>query len=263
MSEMTKLEQKDLDKIIEEKVAEVSKNAVLTALRIDIKDRILEGDYMLRVIAKDSMSFSFGISFTNCKVHNVTFDYSDNVFSSIAHFDSCDIYGYFINSKKQRHLRYSSFFRQCNMNEFMHHGYSRYHECEVYPPVPFVCPEEGEFIGYKVVLEFFDPDDEKKYAYRILKLIVPGDARRSSGFEKKCRCSKAMPIELYDLEGNVVKPEGELCSYYNPIDFTYTLGEMAYPDWFDEDRYLECSNGLHFFMSFDEAVDFYNKEVCG
>ena len=98
-NKMIKLEQKDLDAIIEEQVAESSKNAVLTTLRIDIKDRILEGDYMLRVIAKDSMSFSFGISFTNCKVHDVTFDYSDNVFSSIVQFDSCDIYGYFINSK--------------------------------------------------------------------------------------------------------------------------------------------------------------------
>ena len=91
---------------------------------------------------------------------------------------------------------------------------------------------------------------------------MPEDAKRSSGFGRKCRCSKALASELYDLEGSVVKPKGEICSYYSPYNFAYTLGEMAYPDGFDDDRYLTCSNGIHFFMSFDEAVDFYNKEIC-
>ena len=253
MGDMIKLEQKDLDKIIEEKVTEPSKFYELTRVSINIKDKILEGDYMIRARTKDSVSLYFDINFTDCKVHNVTFDYSDNVVFSSVYFDSCDIYGYFINSKKLKDLRYFSVFNNCIINDYTPYGCGTYCKCEVYPPIPFVCPEEGEFVGWKVVLELCD--DKEKYVYRILKLIVPEDAKRSSGFGRKCRCSKAMPVELYDLVGNVVKPKGELCSCYNPQDhFTYTLGEMAYPDGFDDDRYLTCSNGIHFFMTFDEAV---------
>ena len=257
---MTKLEQKDLDTIIEEKVANSPKYHLFTRVYIDIKDRILEGDYILRASTKDSISLAFSINFMNCKVYNVTFDYSDNIFSSNVHFESCDIYGYFINSKKQNNQRYFSFFRNCIINDHAFHSYGTYCECEVYPPVPFVCPEKGAFVAYKVVLDF--ADDKEECSYRILKLIVPEDAKRSSGFGRKCRCSKALASELYDLEGSVVKPKGEICSYYSPYNFAYTLGEMAYPDGFDDDRYLTCSNGIHFFMSFDEAVDFYNKEIC-
>ena len=36
----------------------------------------------------------------------------------------------------------------------------------------------------------------------------------------------------------------------------YKVGEMVYPDSFDEDRWNECSNGIHFFINKQEAIDY-------
>lgn len=36
----------------------------------------------------------------------------------------------------------------------------------------------------------------------------------------------------------------------------YEIGEFVYPDSFDEDRWRECSNGIHFFTTFDEAKNY-------
>ena len=48
---------------------------------------------------------------------------------------------------------------------------------------------------------------------------------------------------------------GYLVNVSNP--YSYELGKEVYPDDFDENRYYECSHGIHFFMSFDEARDYY------
>ena len=39
-------------------------------------------------------------------------------------------------------------------------------------------------------------------------------------------------------------------------DFIYKVGEMVSVDNFDEDRWNECSTGIHFFINFQEAVEY-------
>ena len=34
----------------------------------------------------------------------------------------------------------------------------------------------------------------------------------------------------------------------------YKVGEMVYPDSFNEDRWNECSNGIHFFINKQDAI---------
>ena len=36
----------------------------------------------------------------------------------------------------------------------------------------------------------------------------------------------------------------------------YKVGEMVYPDSFDEDRRNECSHGIHFFINKQDAIDY-------
>ena len=56
-----------------------------------------------------------------------------------------------------------------------------------------------------------------------------------------------------DLNGTVVDVK-EAISIYNK-DFIYRLGEVVESE-FDTNRWNECSTGIHFFMTFEEARDY-------
>ena len=101
------------------------------------------------------------------------------------------------------------------------------------------CPEKGAFIAYKKVRNI------------VIELEVPADAKRSSATTKKCRCSKAKVLGFYDLDRNELDMD-EVVNL-NRVKTVYRKGEMVYPDKWDEDRWDECSNGIHFFITFDEA----------
>ena len=103
------------------------------------------------------------------------------------------------------------------------------------------CPD-GEFVGYK------------KAGGRIVKLLIPADAKRSSATTLKCRCSKAKVLEIQELDGSPSEVK-EVRSNYNK-DFVYRLGETVCVENFDEDRWNECSTGIHFFISRDAAVSY-------
>ena len=133
-----------------------------------------------------------------------------------------------------------------------------YINCTFVKPVPSVCPEEGEFIGYKKCSYIkYDENGREQYIDTcIVKLLIPADAKRSSGFSNKCRCDKAKVLEVYEpASGN--KLTGNLVVYSMFASYEmrlyYDKGEWVYPDSFDDDRFNECSNGIHFFMSFNEA----------
>ena len=40
-----------------------------------------------------------------------------------------------------------------------------------------------------------------------------------------------------------------------PRGTTYTAGERIYPDSYNDDWRVECTNGIHFFMTREEAED--------
>ena len=112
--------------------------------------------------------------------------------------------------------------------------------------LPMACPTEGSFIAWKKVKE--------GNHYYIIKLEIPEDAKRSSATSKKCRCDKAKVLEITNLKtgenvDEVVNTAYVLC--------TYKVGEMVYPDGFDDNRWRECSHGIHFFIDREEAVDYY------
>ena len=103
------------------------------------------------------------------------------------------------------------------------------------------CPEEGSFIGYKKA---------DKY---LVKLLIPEDAKRSSATTMKCRCDKAKVLEIKDIDtGEKVE---EISSTYDP-EFIYKAGEIVTVDNFDDNRWNECSTGIHFFMNRENVLNY-------
>jgi hypothetical protein len=89
---------------------------------------------------------------------------------------------------------------------------------------------EGDIIGYK------------KLENRVIcKLLIPADAKRHNATGRKCRAEYAVVLE------------GEGTSTHDK-SFYYKTGETVRPAQpFDEDRWNECSSGIHFFLTRGEA----------
>lgn len=109
---------------------------------------------------------------------------------------------------------------------------------------PLACPEYGSFIAWK------------KSRGKIVKLEVTSDAKRSSAYGRKCRCSSAKCLAIENLDGS----DSGLLEIASSRDknFVYRVGEIAEVSDFDEDRRNECSTGIHFFITRQEAVDYEN-----
>ena len=110
------------------------------------------------------------------------------------------------------------------------------------PYIPLSCPSEGAFIGWKKV--------EEKY---LVKIQIPEDARRLLATTRKCRCDKAKVLDITSLDGEEHYDEVTNNNYNETI---YKVGEMVYPDSFDENRWAECSHGIHFFINKEDAIKY-------
>ena len=114
------------------------------------------------------------------------------------------------------------------------------------PYIYMVCPEEGAFIGWKKA--------EISEKQMIVKLSIPASAKRLSSTSRKCRCNKAKVLEIYNLDGTVAE-ERECYSSYDK-NFIYEVGKTVKVDAFNEDRWKECTQGIHFFMNRQEAINY-------
>jgi hypothetical protein len=78
----------------------------------------------------------------------------------------------------------------------------------------------------------------------ICTLKIPAGAKRSNGSGRKCRAEYAIVIA------------GEGTSKYDG-SFAYRIGATVRPTTpFDEDRWNECSSGIHFFLTEEEAKEY-------
>lgn len=115
------------------------------------------------------------------------------------------------------------------------------------------CPEEGSFIGWKKCAV----ESSGNYYSRqcIVKLLIPEDAKRSSAAGRKCRCDKAVVLEIQNCAGARL-PDDVVAASYHDLDFTYKVGETVRVVNFDDRRWNECAPGIHFFIDRQEAVDY-------
>jgi Family of unknown function (DUF5758)/Pentapeptide repeats (8 copies) len=95
-----------------------------------------------------------------------------------------------------------------------------------------ICPEEGGFIGWK-----------KVQGEVVLKLYIPPSAKRTSTLVgRKCRAEFVTVLEGEGLSGR-----GGV--HYEP-------GKTVCPDKYDPDIRVECTHGIHFFITRKEAEEY-------
>ena len=101
-----------------------------------------------------------------------------------------------------------------------------------------IVPEIGSFIAYK------------KVCYGVvLELEIPADAWRCNSLVgRKCRASRVKVLRA--LNSDATEFEGQ-------HDQTiYRIGEVTEADWLNIDPRVECTNGIHFFMTRREAEEY-------
>lgn len=101
------------------------------------------------------------------------------------------------------------------------------------------CPEKGAFLGYK-----------KCVNDRLVQLLIPADAKRTSATMRCCRCDKAkvLTIKSFDYKENFQEA-------WSLVDenFVYKVGEWVEAKNFNPDRWYDSTGGIHFWLTREEA----------
>ena len=84
----------------------------------------------------------------------------------------------------------------------------------------------------------------KDSKYLIVKLLIPAEAKRSNATGRKCRAEFADVLEI--IGGKKGKSDKD-------NEFIYEVGKRMIPSGFDLNRWEECSTGIHFFITREEA----------
>jgi hypothetical protein len=114
-----------------------------------------------------------------------------------------------------------------------------------------IVPEQGSFTAFKKA--YLDGDAI------VLKLLVPENAGRVGGsIGRKCRVESAVVLEILTTEGTPVPLETLSGPVYSGHDnnFHYPLGATIIPDKWDANPLVECTNGIHVFLTFVEAAEY-------
>ena len=131
--------------------------------------------------------------------------------------------------------------READLHEADLYG-ANLREAKNIPFIPLVCPERGSFTAFK------------KCGSYIIELLIPQDAKRCSATTRKCRASYAKVVAITNMDGSQAEVDHVTNHAYEPIE--YKIGEYVHPDSFDDDRWNECSHGIHFFINRQEAVEY-------
>jgi uncharacterized protein YjbI with pentapeptide repeats len=100
---------------------------------------------------------------------------------------------------------------------------------------------EGDLIGWG------------KKSGNIVKLLIPADARRSCASSRKYRAEYVKVLEIADGARSEISHYSHYATDEDSAVTIYKVGEITYADQWDDDRWEECSHGIHFFLSHQEA----------
>ena len=79
----------------------------------------------------------------------------------------------------------------------------------------------------------------------LCKLKIPAAAKRVNSTGRKCRAEYAEVLELF--------PKGTKTGFATYNNMEYRVGKIVRPDKYDPDIRVECSHGIHFFITREEA----------
>lgn len=170
-----------------------------------------------------------GADFTNCLC--IDCDFSDAMLKN-ASFESADLRGCNLQGADISGANmYFSMLEGANLQDVIYDDQTKYFK--------MYCPEEGPIIGYK-----------KCYDYRIVQLLIPADARRTSATSNTCRCDKAKVLSIKDMYTN---EEYDEAVAYADENFVYRTGEWVEAKNFNPDRWVDSTGGINFFLTREEA----------
>lgn len=189
------------------------------------------------------------IDFTLSSFENVKLDQVNFKGSSVenALFDGCSMEGADFENANMK----TASFRFCNMKNCNIKGANLYGAVLENADLTDIksdentqwfrlhCPEKGAFLGYK-----------KCVNNRMVQLLIPADALRTSATLPSCRCSKAkvLTIKSFDFKENF----DEAWSLVDE-NFEYKRGEWVEVKDFNKDRWMDSTTGIHFWMTREEA----------
>lgn len=103
----------------------------------------------------------------------------------------------------------------------------------------------------------FNNYKEPYYEHIIVKLKIPKDATILFT-PNKCRANRVIVLGFYPCAYGGECYQLDLSSAVSWYDHSYIYkpGEEIVPDRFDCDWHRTCSNGIHFFRTFYEAVEY-------
>ena len=105
-----------------------------------------------------------------------------------------------------------------------------------------IVPETGSFTGWK-----------KGENGHLIKIEIPAEAKRHNAIgSRKCRAEFVKVLDIRNRKGHKVK---ECHNGPNGVKTLYRIGEIVRPDSYDPDITSECSHGIHFFITKQEAKD--------
>lgn len=129
----------------------------------------------------------------------------------------------------------------------------------VMEPLPGMLSENRskDIYGWKKVYNVKDNGFYNSYEAVIAKLIIPKDAAVVFT-NHKCRASYAIVDGFYPYDrlfepGPSKKLDMKLAFSAWDTRFYYEDGKAVTPDSFDPDPNVECSHGIHFFRTYEEA----------
>ena len=105
-----------------------------------------------------------------------------------------------------------------------------------------IVPQEGSFVGWKKLTNGV-----------IAELVIPHDAQRvNAAGSRKCRASKVHVWNMWDSKGEQIA-NGVAVPGQHDHKTVYEVGKETMPDKFDPSITQECSHGIHFFLTREEA----------
>jgi hypothetical protein len=96
-----------------------------------------------------------------------------------------------------------------------------------------IVPEVGSFIGWKKCLNGV-----------IVKIKIQENAKRSNSTGRKCRAEYVKVLEVIGAEKGISAHDYKT---------TYRIGKTVRCNKWEENRWLECAGGIHFFLTRAEA----------
>jgi len=105
----------------------------------------------------------------------------------------------------------------------------------------WIIPEEGNFIAWK-----------KLSNNCIAKIKIPTRSLRTcNALNRKCRAKYVKTLNIFDKNGVELKEQ----SGQRDANTIYKVGRLTHADSWDNNIFNDCTHGIHFFVTKQEAID--------